>query len=91
MVKTTSWKTADLIGCSVFTETGELLGVMKDVLPSGGNDIWVVQGTAPSLPELLIPALHTVVRDVDISNKKIIVLLPPGLRDVYAADDGRTA
>ena len=34
---------ADLIGLKVFTEAGELLGEIKDVLQTGANDVYVVQ------------------------------------------------
>jgi 16S rRNA processing protein RimM len=70
----------DLAGCRVFTETGEELGELKDVLPSGGNDIFVVANAAR---EYLIPALKTVVRNIDIAAKRIDVVLPPGLREIY--------
>ena len=75
-----SFAVKDLAGCLVFVETGECLGVLKDVLPSGGNDIFVVQGT---LREYLIPALKTVVKRIDIATKRIEVVLPAGLRQVY--------
>ena len=62
------------------TETGEVLGELKDVLPSGGNDIFVVAGETH---EYMIPALKTVVRNIDVAGKRIDVMLPPGLREIY--------
>jgi 16S rRNA processing protein RimM len=70
----------DLDGCQVFTDQGEYLGTLKDVLPSGGNDIFVVRGESK---EYLIPALHTVVLKIDLVAKRIDVTLPPGLREIY--------
>jgi 16S rRNA processing protein RimM len=69
----------DLAGCVVVTTKGETLGVLKDVLPTGANDVYVVgEGAA----EVLIPALKTVVKSIDIANKRIEVELPEGLRAI---------
>jgi 16S rRNA processing protein RimM len=73
------YKTADLAGCEVFTEAGETLGFFKDVIASGGNDIWMVEGRR----EYLIPALKTVIMNVDLTARRITVRLPPGLREIY--------
>ena len=75
------WKVKDIAGSEVFDTGGQKLGVLTDVLPSGGNDIWVVeQGGAK---ELLIPALISVVKEVDVAAKKITVDLPAGLKEIY--------
>ena len=68
----------DLIGCSVFSGKG-CLGVIKDILETGANDVYSVfddQGK-----EILIPAIKSVVKAVDIEKKRIEVLLPEGLMD----------
>jgi 16S rRNA processing protein RimM len=75
------YRTSDLAGCDVATEAGEILGRLTDVLPSRGNDVWVVVGAR----EYLIPALKEVVLKVDLSARRITVRFPPGLRDVYEA------
>ncbi len=75
------FRTADIVGCAVVTEAGEILGTLKDVLPSGSNDVWVVEGRR----EYMIPALKEVILDVDAAAKRIRVRLPEGLRDVYEA------
>ncbi|MGA2089844.1 MAG: PRC-barrel domain-containing protein [Endomicrobiales bacterium] len=77
------WNTVDIVGCSVVTEEGQLLGILADVLPSKAHDIWVVKSAPDSTDELLIPALKTIVLTVDPSEKKIVVALPPGLADIY--------
>jgi len=64
----------------VFADDGRKLGELVDVLPSGGNDIFVVQ-RGPK--EILIPALKSVVRKIDLAARRIEVALPPGLLDVY--------
>lgn len=67
---------ADLIDCEVY-ENGTLLGKVTNVLQAGGNDCYVVNGKIYG--EFLIPAIKSVVREVDIENKKISVILPEGL------------
>lgn len=69
---------ADLIDCEVY-ENNILLGKVTDVLQAGGNDCYVVNGLLYG--EILIPAVSSVVCEIDIENKKISVLLPEGLVD----------
>ena len=46
------------------------------VLPTGANDVYrVVNGEE----ELLLPAITTVIRSVDIGNGEVVVRLLPGL------------
>ncbi len=72
------YQVKDLAGCVVVTTKGETLGLLRDVLPTGANDIYVV---GEGKDEVLIPALKSVVRKIDIANKRIDVELPDGLRD----------
>lgn len=72
----------DLAECHVFTPEGECLGRLVDVLPSGGHDIFVVQD---GKREILIPALKKVVRSIDLSQRRVEVILPEGLREIYDA------
>ncbi len=74
-----TYRTVDLDGCEVVTEAGEVLGLFKDVISSKGQDVWMVQGRV----EYLVPALKNVVLNVDLTARKIVVRLPPGLREIY--------
>jgi len=65
-----------LIGLAVETGDGRPIGVLKAILETGSNDVYVV---ADGGKELLIPALEDVIRRVDLENRKIIVDLPEGL------------
>lgn len=69
---------ADLIDCEVY-ENNTLLGKVTDVLQAGGNDCYVVNGNLYG--EILLPAVRSVIREVDIENRKISVVLPEGLVD----------
>ena len=63
----------------VVTDEGESLGELVDIIVTGSNDVYVVQGEDG---ELLIPALEDVVLDVDPAAKLMTVSLPEGLRDL---------
>ena len=72
-----SFFVCDIIESDVFDIHGELLGKLVDVLQTGANDVYVVQNDDKR--EILIPALKTVVKEINLQNKKIIVDLPEGL------------
>ena len=73
-----TYLTKDLVECEVYTVEGECLGRLRDVWPTGSNDIFVV---GEGDKEVLIPALKSVVQLIDLENKVIKVQLPEGLRD----------
>ena len=70
---------ADLMGCKVVDEDEKLLGVLKDVLETGANDVYIV--TSPEGKELLFPAIKECVLKVDVENELIQVRVMPGLLD----------
>ena len=65
-------------GLAVYTEEGDSLGTIKQVLFTGSNDVYVTRGPQG---QVLIPALKEVVLDVDLEAGHMIVRLPPGLLD----------
>lgn len=67
----------DLIGLEVYTEEGELLGILKEVLQPGANDVYVVEDEANK--QILLPVIPEVVKNIDIEGKKVIVKLMAGL------------
>ena len=66
-----------LMGLEVFTEEGEDLGRISDILVTGSNDVYVVSGQSG---DLLIPAVAQVVRVVDLERGTMTVRLIDGLR-----------
>lgn len=70
---------SDLIGLEVYTEFGELLGTVSDVLQPGANDVYVVRPAAEGTEEILLPAIRDVVKDIDLESGRITVHLLPGL------------
>ncbi len=66
-----------LIGLRVREESGEILGVVTDILETGSNDILVVR--AEERPEILLPVIDSVVLNIDLQSGEIFVHLLPGL------------
>ncbi len=66
-----------VLGLDVWTSEGEFLGRVSDILFTGSNDVYVVRD---GHQEVLIPAISDVVREVDVDNGRLTVLLPEGLR-----------
>lgn len=67
-----------LVDLPVYTEEGQLLGKLAEVMTTGGNDIWVVEAEEG---QILLPAIQQVIRQVDLEGGRIIVHLLPGLVD----------
>ena len=69
----------ELIGLPVFLETGKRIGIITQIVPGGGHDIYVV-GAADK--EILIPAVHDVIKKVDLECKKVVITEMEGLLDL---------
>lgn len=67
---------ADLLGMEVVTDEGEK-GILQDVIETGANDVYVVR--FETFGEVLIPAIHQCILDVDIENMQMKVHLLEGL------------
>ena len=69
---------ADLIGLEVYLEeSGKLLGTVDDVFNTKSNSVYVVRLENGELKYL--PGIPDVIKNVDLTNKKIAVTLIPGL------------
>ena len=68
---------ADLIGLTVYTEDGKLLGTLTDVLQTGANDVYIVE--MEDKKEVLIPAIGECILEVDLEGRKMQVHLLKGL------------
>jgi 16S rRNA processing protein RimM len=71
------WFVQDLLGVEVFTEEGELLGRLTEVMHMPANDVYVVRGKGG---EILLPAIDEVIREVDLDAGRMLVRLIEGLR-----------
>ena len=68
---------ADMIGLQVYTEDGKDFGVLKDVLETGANDVYIIDSVKHG--EVLIPAIKQCILDVDIEGQKMTIHLMEGL------------
>lgn len=70
---------ADLIGCNVETDEGKALGIVKDVMKTGANDVYVIE--MHDGKEVLLPGIKECILEKDVENKKVLVHLMKGLLD----------
>ena len=68
---------ADLIGMDVLLENGEKFGVLRDVMETGANDVYIVDSVEHG--EVLLPAIKECILDVDIETNTMTVHLMKGL------------
>lgn len=61
----------DLPGLDVEATSGEIIGIVKEVIETGANDVLVV--TRPDGGEALIPMIRDVIKSLDIAAKRIII------------------
>ena len=66
----------DLLGLEVVTGNRKRIGKIKAVLPTGANDVLVVQGKTR---ELYLPAIERVIRKIDFGEKVMEVIWMEGL------------
>lgn len=66
----------DIIGLSVFATDEDYLGRVDSIISTGSNDVFVVKN---SDKEILIPALESVVLEIDFKRKMMRIDLPEGL------------
>lgn len=68
---------ADLLGISVVLEDGTVFGTLKDVMETGANDVYVVE--TKDGKEVLLPAIHECILDVNLEENTMTVHLMKGL------------
>ncbi|NLT95754.1 MAG: 16S rRNA processing protein RimM [Clostridia bacterium] len=64
-----------IIGLDVY-ENDLYLGKITDVVQTGSNDVYIVKNNQK---EILIPALKSIIKVIDLKEKKMSVSLPEGL------------
>lgn len=74
----------ELIGLAAVGTGGEKLGEVRDILQAGGNDVYVIkrepvdEGPAN---EILVPAVRSVVKEINLQEGYMLLDLPEGLLD----------
>ena len=69
----------ELVGLDVYLTTGQYLGVLKEIFPTGSNDVYVVENQGR---EFLIPAMHQIVKEINIPQKRMVISPVAGLLDL---------
>lgn len=68
---------SDIAGMSVISVDGRHIGTVTSLIETGSNDVYVIQ--TPDTGEILIPAIASVVLEIDLSRKIMRVDIPEGL------------
>ena len=76
-LETDEYYVQDLIGLKVYDHVDAYLGVLKDVLFTGSNEVYVV--SLESGKELLLPAIKECILNVDMTGKNMKVYVMEGL------------
>ena len=69
----------ELVGLRVVDTAGQELGQLSEVLATGSNDVYIIK--QPNLKELLLPAIESVIRKIDLESGVMTVVIPEGLLD----------
>ena len=70
----------ELEGCAVENKAGSVIGKVREVLRTGGVELLVVEDEPGK--EILIPMAQSIVVEIDISRKKILIDPPEGLLEL---------
>jgi len=76
----------DLVGCDVTTASGDGLGQVVKIVETDGANLLVVRDRGE---EIMIPAARSIVVEVDVSARRIVVDPPIGLIELNRADESR--
>lgn len=68
---------ADMIGMRVITEDEKEFGILKDVIETGANDVYIIDTKEHG--EVLVPAIKQCILDVDIEHVTMRIHLLEGL------------
>lgn len=75
----------DIVGLQVLNLDGTLIGVIDDIMSTGGNDVYIVK--APNGKQILIPAIKDVVKQIDLNRHVMYIDPMRGLLDDDAVVD----
>lgn len=67
----------DVIGARVVEEDGTQIGIVKDVLETGANNVFVIE--TGDGREVLFPSIPDCIKKVDVEQKEVVAHIMPGL------------
>ena len=62
----------EIVGCTVYDMNGNQIGIVKEVIQSYSNDVYVIKDDT-NKKEYLIPAVKEFVKKVNIEDRTIII------------------
>lgn len=68
----------EIIGCEAIVD-GETIGIVDDIFETGANDVWVIK--RPGKSDALIPYIESVVKEIDVEAKQVVITPIPGMID----------
>jgi len=69
----------DILGCTVTTLEGAVVGEVYDIQNAGSCDVYCVRSPGERSREFMIPAIRDVVKKIDVGEKKIVIETLEGL------------
>jgi 16S rRNA processing protein RimM len=66
-----------LIGIELYTEDGARFGTLTEVMETGANDVYIIDSEQHG--EVLLPAIDSVILQVDMEAQRMTVHIPEGL------------
>jgi 16S rRNA processing protein RimM len=66
----------DLLGMKVETQGGKRIGEVREIFPTGANDVYVIEGKRR---EILLPATEEVIQGIDLKRRVMKVVRMEGL------------
>jgi len=69
----------ELVGCTVEGDDGRTLGTVREVWPTGGADVLLIEGRDGR--EQLIPTGGDFLQELDVAGRRVVIRVLPGLLD----------
>jgi 16S rRNA processing protein RimM len=66
----------DLLGMKVETQAGKRIGEVREIFPTGANDVYVIEGKRR---QILLPATEEVIQSIDLRRRLMTVVRMEGL------------
>jgi len=67
----------EILGLRVITIAGDDLGILDNILITGANDVYIVKDELGN--EILLPAIESVIQEINLERGEMIVQVLPGL------------
>jgi len=71
-----------LVGLNVYSVDNRFIGVVSDVITTGGHDLLQVRPDQKQKKNILVPAVKKIIKEVNLEKNLVLVELPEGLQDL---------